>query len=323
MIIVTGTKRSGTSMWMQIIRASGVPIIGEAYSKGWDKTIFDANPLGFYESELRRGIYFATNPSRKTGKYIRSEDVENVGIKVFIPGLARTERAYIGRVVATMRNWREYGPSLERLTSMERENRAASGTKLPPPLPRMTGWLEWWRENHMLIRDVAIRQNPVTMIAYDSVLEAPQVVIPRIMTWVGTGDIEKAVAAVSPEVRTQKGYERPEDCPILAAEVFDELYARVREARPIDAPFIQKLNEVDGLLQPRMQKEIEQIRMATSKRRFMMAKAAAEKKKRDAEAGMFAAEESEESTNEQEIDLGVDAELPDDLGATHDESSDE
>jgi hypothetical protein len=312
-------------MWMQIVRAAGIPIIGEAYSKGWDKTIFDANPLGFYESEYRRGIYFATNPSRRTGTYLRSQDVEQVGVKVFIPGLSRTEHAYIGRVVATMRNWREYGPSLERLTNMERENRIKAGKKAPPPLPRMTGWLEWWRENYMLIRDVAIRQYPITMAAYDSVLESPGTVIPRILKWVGTGDIDAAVAAVTPEVRTQQNYERPEDCPEEAAEVFDELYRRVRNAIPIDADFIQRLNEIDTLLQPRLQKEVEEIRIATSRRRFMMAKAAAERKKKLEATGATAAattsdEEESHSLSETETDLGATVDPPNDFGATHDDA---
>ena len=29
MVIVTGTRRSGTSMWMQILQAAGLPIVGE------------------------------------------------------------------------------------------------------------------------------------------------------------------------------------------------------------------------------------------------------------------------------------------------------
>ena len=56
MIIVTGTKRSGTSMWMQLLHAGGVQIVGEAFSRDWADTIRDANPNGFSESPYRRGI---------------------------------------------------------------------------------------------------------------------------------------------------------------------------------------------------------------------------------------------------------------------------
>ena len=54
MMIVTGTKRSGTSMWMQILIGAGYPIIGEAFPMRWEHTIKAANPEGFYESHLRR-----------------------------------------------------------------------------------------------------------------------------------------------------------------------------------------------------------------------------------------------------------------------------
>ena len=58
MIIVTGTKRSGTSMWMQILKAAGFAIVGEACPRDWASTIREGNPLGFYESPLRRGAPF-------------------------------------------------------------------------------------------------------------------------------------------------------------------------------------------------------------------------------------------------------------------------
>ncbi len=52
---------------------------------------------------LRAGIYYATNPHPRTGAYFFPEQVEHHCVKVFIPGLVRTDRAFIGRVVASMR----------------------------------------------------------------------------------------------------------------------------------------------------------------------------------------------------------------------------
>ena len=63
MIFVSGTKRSGTSMWMQVLQAAGLPILGKAFPRNWGTgPLRDANPDGFYETLLRNGIYFATNP---------------------------------------------------------------------------------------------------------------------------------------------------------------------------------------------------------------------------------------------------------------------
>ena len=86
MIFVSGTKRSGTSMWMQVLHAAGVPILGKAFPRNWAKTLREANPEGFYESLLRNGIYFRTNPHPQTGKYFEPPHVEGYAVKVFIPG---------------------------------------------------------------------------------------------------------------------------------------------------------------------------------------------------------------------------------------------
>src|SRR5687767_12378620 len=123
MIIVTGTKRSGTSMWMQILQAAGYPLLGEAFPRDWGETIRDANRQGFYESPLRLGIYYATNPSPRTGAYLAPEETRRVAVKVFASGLVKTDLVYIDRVLASIRPFREYRQSLERLYAMERQNK--------------------------------------------------------------------------------------------------------------------------------------------------------------------------------------------------------
>jgi hypothetical protein len=160
MLIDTGTKRSGTSMWMQILTAAGFPAFGEAFPRNWGETIKDANPDGFYESILRQGIYYRTNPHPRTGAYFFPEQVERHVVKVFIPGLVRTDRAYIGTVVATVRHWREYHDSLERLYAMENDARTQKNEGAKPP-PRIPPVFEWWSENFSLIRDIVTRRHRV------------------------------------------------------------------------------------------------------------------------------------------------------------------
>src|SRR6185295_4057207 len=115
MIIVTGTKRSGTSMWMQILKAAGFPILGEAFPRDWGETIRDANKQGFFESPLRLGIYYATNPHPRTGAFLAPKETRRLAVKVFSVGLVKSDLAYVDKVVASMRPWREYLRSLERL----------------------------------------------------------------------------------------------------------------------------------------------------------------------------------------------------------------
>ena len=67
MIVVSGTGRSGTSMWMQVLAQAGLPILGEAFPGGWKELFGDANPRGFFESTLVSGINFTTNPDPVSG----------------------------------------------------------------------------------------------------------------------------------------------------------------------------------------------------------------------------------------------------------------
>ena len=250
MIIVTGTKRSGTSMWMQILIAAGLPAFGEAFPRKWEKTIKDANPDGFYESILRRGIYWATNPHPRTGDYFFPEQVENHVVKVFIPGLVRTDRAYIGHVIATMRHWREYEASLNRLYAMEDQARIDAGKPGPPP-PRIPPVLEWWMENFSLVRDIVTRRYRVHVQSYDGLLRDPEKVVHDTLSWLGRGDAKAAMEAVKPSNRTQV---RPDSDAVepQIAEVFDLLYTVVDERQGLSPALIAKLNEAQKVLAPRI-----------------------------------------------------------------------
>lgn len=250
MVIVTGTKRSGTSMWMQILIGAGFPAFGDAFPMAWgDSPLRRANEDGFYESILRSGIYFATNPHPITGTYLFPEQVERHAIKIFIPGLVRTERAFIGRVIATMREWREYEASVHRLYALEAES-----DPLGKPRPHMTPALEWWWENYLLIRDVSLRGYAVHLQSYDGLLADPERVITDTLQWIGHGDAKGACARVR---RQHRHFERPASTSVepQIAAVFDELYSRVHERSGLSAAFVRKLNETNDALKPLIDEE--------------------------------------------------------------------
>jgi hypothetical protein len=249
MIIVTGTKRSGTSLWMQILIAAGIPYFGEAFPREWETTLKEANKEGFYESMLRAGIYYATNPHPVTGAYFFPEQVERHCVKVFIPGLVRTDRAYIGKVIASIRQWREYEASLRRMYAMEDAERAKAEGGEPPV--RMPAVLEWWAENFALVRDIYIRRYAVHAQTYDGLLRDPERVIRQTMGWLGIGDAERALSAPKPDHRN---FQRPESSSVEAeiAEVFDELYRTIDEHRELTQSFLLKLNAINEKLAPRI-----------------------------------------------------------------------
>lgn len=237
-------------MWMQILTAAGLPAFGEAFPRNWDQTLKGANPDGFYESNLRQGIYYRTNPHPQSGAFFHPSQVQRHVVKVFIPGLVRTDLAYIGKVVATMRHWREYQRSLERLYAMEDEQR---GPTVAPP-ERMPPWLEWWEENFALMRDILVRRHSIHVQSYDGLLADPARVITKVLDWLGEPDVDvdAAIAAVRPSNRTQH---RPEveGVPAEVATVFDELYQSIDEDHGLRRSLMDRLNATQRELGPQVQ----------------------------------------------------------------------
>lgn len=247
MIIVTGTKRSGTSLWMQLLVAAGLPHIGERFPAGWGELLRDANPDGFFESELVAGINWRTNPHPLTGAYLAPASTREHAVKVFIPGLVRSDVAFIDRCIATVRGWRDYVISTRRLAALERQHgtRRADPSTLPPAL-------EWWVSNYGLIRDLAIRGYPVHVVSYDGLLRDPARVVAETLEWIGRGDAERATTIVrSPErdaVRRPSDAELAEGIAAPHLEVFDELYHAIDSERPLSAAFVDRLNRTDAEL---------------------------------------------------------------------------
>jgi hypothetical protein len=280
MIIVTGTKRSGTSMWMQLLQAAGFPPIGNAFPRDWEKTIKDANPAGFYESELRQGIYYATNPHPKSGVYLFPEQTRRHAVKVFVPGLIKTDRAFIDNVIATVRPWRQYVRSLSRLYEMEREakkeERKKADVDIPDPV-YIPPVLEWWMENFSLVSDIVTRRYPFYMLAYESVLADPDKTLKEVFDWLGDGDVEAAAAQVEPTLRTQgAGSEGDIDAAAFeiedgVIEVFDELYKVVRQKQPLQQSFVDRLNEINQQLSERIADAMREAARAQQERKKYLA----------------------------------------------------
>lgn len=233
-------------MWMQVLAAAGLPIIGEKFPRNWAELFADANPDGFYESQLLAGIYHRTNPSPLTGAYLAPEQTRAHAVKVMIPGLVRSDVAFIDRCIATVRPWREYVASVRRL---ERIMGAKGGARLPPHLV-------WWSENFALVRDIATRRYPAHVIAYGAVLAEPERHVHEVLAWVGAGDPDRAVAAVSPTGQRSEPLpaagERPDDLEQAQIDVFDAFYERVQAEQPLEASLIAEMNRVHDQLQPQL-----------------------------------------------------------------------
>ena len=264
MLIVTGTPRSGTSMWMQILVAAGFEAIGEPFSGDWSALLKVANPDGFWESQLIGGVYYRTNPHPITGNFLFPEQTKFHAVKILIPGLVRSDLAYIDRVIATVREWREFAASRERLREL---NRATVGLEAHELLLRheLPPVLEWWIDNFGLLRDIATRRYAAHVCSYQALLDDPEREIDSVITWLGRGDARKAVTAIKPERRTvREAPPTPEIEPEIAA-VFDELYDHVHRGKPLSAAFLTELNHTDARLRPRLLAHEAKARIAAAR----------------------------------------------------------
>lgn len=250
MIFVSGTKRSGTSMWMQVLAAAGLPVLGKQFPRNWEQTLKALNPDGFYESMLRHGVYYRTNPHPVTGKYFLPEQVTGYAVKVFVPGVVRSERAYIEHLIANVREWREYEASIQRLYAIERAKNLEKLPDAPEPVVFPPAF-EWWMENFALVRDMSLRRYSARLQTYDAVVGEPERVIPEVLAWIGHGDVDAAVAAVKPENRTSV---RPESDSVdpKFAKVFDDLYEAIGAGKGLSGALLNTLNRTNQELLPKL-----------------------------------------------------------------------
>ncbi|MBN2797608.1 MAG: hypothetical protein JXX28_00515 [Deltaproteobacteria bacterium] len=254
MILVTGTKRSGTSMWMQILIAGGLPHIGDAFPAVWGSSIREANPKGFYESRLRQGVFYATNPDPETGQFFAPAAVTTHAVKVFIPGLVRTDLAYMQRVVASMRSWRAYSQSLSQLYSREDawllENPTDGRTgaeavadavrkRCGMPLP-----VEWFMENFDLIRDFAVRRYALNLCTYERLMDSPEAEVRKVFAWLGVGDPDQALTAIEPSLNRTAPEAWIDDggLPRATLQLFEDLHAAIHERSTVPRSLLPELN---------------------------------------------------------------------------------
>jgi hypothetical protein len=92
---------------------------------------------------------------------------------------------------------------------------------------------------------------------------------------------------VKPESRTQQDREIPDGISPETADIFDELYRRIRVGVPIDAEFIGVLNDLAQKLEPVIQAELREIRRQANERKvaFMKEQAQAAARAATTDAG--------------------------------------
>ena len=265
MIVVTGTHRSGTSLWMQILVAAGLPVLGHRFP-GRFSSLHTLNENGFYETRLRYGLNASTNPDPYTGVWLDPDTTRHLAIKVFVSGLVQTEACFLDRVIATVRPWREHARSVQRLYDLEDDAiRARGGPHLEQRLAERASWrslapipVTWWFQVHALVLDMAYRSYPFHLTTFDRVLRDPHQELTEVLTWLGEGDLEDAVAAVQPKLRSFNHDSTPPPNDLTAEDiaVMDDVYTTIDQRKELDTALIRRMNALQERLAERWPEEV-------------------------------------------------------------------
>lgn len=261
MVIVSGSKRSGTSMWMQILVAAGLEPLGRRFSANWEERLSHLNPEGFYESPFRHGLNFTNNPDPQTGQYIDPREETFTAMKVFGSALAMTEFAYLNRVIGTMRDWRSFVASRERLERGDRRGKP----KVPSEL-RLAPTLEWWMANYGMVRDATIRRYPFSWLSYESMVsEEGPMLVEQALRWIDpTRDwnVDAAVSQIRPELRHYALDDLEVQEPWMSAEaeqLFDDLYALAHRGQSVDSSMLIRMDEYHRVVLPYIHEHHERL----------------------------------------------------------------
>jgi hypothetical protein len=225
MILVSGTGRSGTSMWMQLFIKAGLPWVGEQFPLDWKEHLSSANSNGFFESSLANGINFYTNPDPVTGACLSEE--EDWVVKVFSFGLRRTERRFLNRVLLSIRHWRNFDASLSRMQAMG-----------ALPASHISGPIWWFLEHCAVLEDALLRGYLPIRVGYEQTLQNPYTTLQAVFQAFELELPADLASSVKPSSLIAPAMEEPE------AMLLDQLYQRMLEPQPISyqelAPFLSE-----------------------------------------------------------------------------------
>ncbi len=266
MLVVSGSRRSGTSLWMQLLAAAGIEWIGEEFPLDWGTTLRDLNPRGFFESKLRDGIHWQSNPDPDSGVYLHPKECPNHAVKIFPMGLVRTDLAFIDKVLVSYRPWRAQAASTRRFFDVEAKAARQAGIE-PPPLRDPVSL--WFRDLYLLFEDFERRRYPVHVQPLPALMKDPESVLVRVFAWLDLPRqrpldelLPVVIAVIEPGLLNRAHHESPDlslesEHDAATIRVLDDLDHALATDGAVPEALLGDMNELILRLLPRLREEDE------------------------------------------------------------------
>jgi hypothetical protein len=184
LIVVSGLPRSGTSMMMKMLDATGIPPLTDHVREA------DAdNPKGYYEFERVKKL--------KEGDVAWLPEAEGKATKIISALLVHMPPNYEYRVLMMRRKMEEILASQDKMLERRGEESKVPDEKMAELYRKHMRQVEEWMNNQPNVAYIDVD--------YNALLEDPQLHLARINHFLGGDlDIEKMAAVVDPDLYRQR-----------------------------------------------------------------------------------------------------------------------
>lgn len=181
MIIVSGLRRTGTSLMMNILKEAGFDAYAALFShETWESKLKELNPNGFFESAFRDS---GVNPIQME---FSPKEVEYTAIKVFASAIPRCDGEYITKQIIMLRDFSEVYKSQERMKELDEKKELDSKEDIFEP--GETYLLDYY----CVLRDIVKRNKPTLFIDYYDVMQKKDEVLGTLRRFIGCGRFDLA-----------------------------------------------------------------------------------------------------------------------------------
>lgn len=251
MIIVTGAKRSGTSMMMQMAEEAGFHCQGEKYPKAWadrGAKVQDYNPDGFYEV-----LGIVDNGANNLNMMHPPKSVEHDFIKIFSSGLPRTDGAYLEKVVLCIRDWRDQVRSwkaLKAANTLLKPKKEVKVSDINEHKNKYPDGYEWFYDYYQIVKDLVKRRYPLVVVDHDDLIDNTKKEVESLKAFFRVGRWDLAGKKVRKDLR-----EKLDGIDLVVSDelsaMLDSIYEGIKSGQ-INQQLLNQMDAVEKIMAPKV-----------------------------------------------------------------------